>query len=69
MKCLLFLQQKRGGVDGILEEIVEERERGEVSRCWQRVVVDGQHVPDQSRPDLPAPVPRLRGGSIRTTPG
>jgi len=28
MKWLLFLQQKRGGVDGILEEIVEERRRG-----------------------------------------
>lgn len=34
MKCLLFLQQKRGGVEGILEEIVEERQRGKVSRCW-----------------------------------
>ena len=67
MKCLLFLQQKRGGVDGILEEIVEERRRGKMSRCWLRVVVDGQpcgHIPDQSRPDLPAPVPRLRSGSI-----
>ena len=42
MKCLLFLQQKRGGVDGILEEIVEERRRGKMSRCWLRVVVDGQ---------------------------
>ena len=42
MKCLLFLQQKRGGVDGILEEIVEERQRGKVSRGWLRVVVDGQ---------------------------
>jgi len=34
MKCLLFLQQKRGGVEEILEEIVEERQRGKVSRCW-----------------------------------
>ena len=32
MKCLLFLQQKRSGVQEILEEIVEERQRGEVSR-------------------------------------
>jgi len=34
MKCLLFLQQKRSGMEGILEEIVEERQRGEESRCW-----------------------------------
>ena len=33
MKCLLFLQQKRGGVEVILEEIVEERQRGEMCRC------------------------------------
>ena len=34
MKCLLFPQQKRGeeGVEGVLEEIVEERRRGGTSR-------------------------------------
>ena len=31
MKCLLFLQQKRGGVERMLEEIVEERQRGKMS--------------------------------------
>lgn len=35
MKCLLFPQQKRGeeGVEEMLEEIVEERQRGVTSRC------------------------------------
>ena len=42
MKRLLLLQQKRGGVDEILEEIVEERQRGEGSRCELRVVVNRQ---------------------------
>lgn len=36
MKRLLFLQQKRSGVGEILEEIVEERQRGKMSRCGLR---------------------------------
>ena len=34
MKCLLFLQQKRSweDVEGMLEEIVGEQQRGELSR-------------------------------------
>lgn len=39
MKCLLFLQQKRCGVEEVLEEIVEERQWGELSRWWAAVVV------------------------------
>jgi len=41
-----------------------------MSRCWLRVVVNGQpcgHVPDQSRPDLSTQVSRPRGGSIPST--
>jgi len=71
MKCLLFLQQKRSGIEGILEEIVEERQRGEMGRCraagWWSMNNSGScggQVPDQSRPDLSAPVPRLLSSAI-----
>ena len=39
MKLLLFRQQKRNGVQGMLEEIVEERQRGKMSRCCGCLVV------------------------------
>ena len=67
MKCLLFLQQKRGGVEEILEEIVEERQRGKVSRCWaagwwsmNNLSGKRGYVPDQSSPGLSVQFPRLR---------
>lgn len=40
MKRLLSLQQKKSGVEEILEEMVEERQRGKMSRCCCDVVVD-----------------------------
>ena len=71
MKCLLFRQQKRSEVEAILEEIVEERQRGKVSRCWaagwwsmNNRRVQGGHVPDQSCPGISGLFPRLLG-SVR----